>query len=83
MAISLRFLDNAVLMNWVLDEVAILDVIVLYRQLSVYHSPKVCLPQNIYCKSSNIRRTKTQNLSDSRPVLQLSLLNLLKPLLSR
>ena len=33
----------------------------------------------IYRKVSNIRRTKSQNLSVSRPVLQLSLPNLLKP----
>ena len=33
----------------------------------------------MYRKISNIRRTKFQNISDSRPVLQLSLLNLLKP----
>ena len=33
----------------------------------------------IYRKVSNIRRTKFQNLSDSRPALQLSLHNLLKP----
>ena len=32
-----------------------------------------------YRKISNIRRTKSQNLNDSRLVLQLSLLNLLKP----
>ena len=32
-----------------------------------------------YRKVSNIRRTKFQNISDSRPVLQLSLSNLLKP----
>ena len=32
-----------------------------------------------YRKVSNIRRTKFQNLNDSRPVLQLSLPNLLKP----
>ena len=32
-----------------------------------------------YHKVSNIRHTKFQNLSDSRPVLQLSLPNLLKP----
>ena len=33
----------------------------------------------IYRKVSNIRRTKSQNLNVSRPVLQLSLPNLLKP----
>ena len=32
-----------------------------------------------YRQVSNIRCTNSQNLSDSRPVLQLSLLNLLKP----
>ena len=32
-----------------------------------------------YRKISNIRRTKSQNLNDSRLVLQLSLPNLLKP----
>ena len=32
-----------------------------------------------YRKVSNIRRTEFQNLNDSRPVLQLSLPNLLKP----
>ena len=35
--------------------------------------------QIIYRKVSNISRTKFQNLSDSRPVLQLSVPNLLKP----
>ena len=34
---------------------------------------------NSYRKISNISRTKFQNLSDSRPGLQLSLPNLLKP----
>ena len=33
----------------------------------------------MYRKVSNISRTKFQNISDSRPVLQLSLPNLLKP----
>ena len=33
----------------------------------------------IYRKVSNISRTKFQNLSDSRPGLQLSVPNLLKP----
>ena len=33
----------------------------------------------IYRNVSNIRRTKSQNLSVSRPVLQLFLHNLLKP----
>ena len=38
------------------------------------------LIQNInYRKVSNIRRTKFQNLNDYRPVLQMSLPNLLKP----
>ena len=32
-----------------------------------------------YRKISNISRTKSQNLSDSRLILQLSLPNLLKP----
>ena len=32
-----------------------------------------------YCKVSNIRHTKFQNWNDSRPVLHLSLPNLLKP----
>ena len=35
--------------------------------------------KNKYRKISNIRRTKFQNISDSRPVVQLSLRNLLKP----
>ena len=34
---------------------------------------------NNYCKISNIRRTKSQNLTDSRLVLQLCLSNPLKP----
>ena len=34
--------------------------------------------QIIYCKISNIRRTKSQNLNDSRLILHLSLPNLLK-----
>ena len=33
----------------------------------------------MYRKIANIRRTKSQNLNDSRLVLQLSLPNLLKP----
>ena len=41
--------------------------------------PSADLIHSEYCKISNIRCTKSQNLSDSRPVLQLSLLNLLKP----
>ena len=35
--------------------------------------------ESVYRKVSNIRRTKFQNISDSRTVLQLSLPNLLKP----
>ena len=37
------------------------------------------LMECIYRKISNTWRTKSQNLNDSRLVLQLSLLNLLKP----
>ena len=35
----------------------------------------------IYRQTSNIRRTKTQNLNDSRLVLQLHLPNPLKPVI--
>ena len=37
------------------------------------------LPKDNYRKVSNIRRTKCQNLNDSRLVLQLSVPNPLKP----
>ena len=39
----------------------------------------ISLRKYIYPKVYNLSRTKFQNLNDSRPVLQLSLPNLLKP----
>ena len=42
------------------------------------HVPVSAL-HGIYRKLSNIRRTKSQNLNDSRLVLHLSLPNLFKP----
>ena len=44
-----------------------------------YSSCRATTVKNNYRKGCNIRRTKFQNLNDSRPVLQLSLPNLLKP----
>ena len=43
------------------------------------HQLSMCHPKNTYRKVSNIRRTKFQNLNDSRLVLQLSLPNSLTP----
>ena len=40
---------------------------------------KISFSKTNYRKISNIRLIKFQNLSDSRPVMQLSLPNLLKP----
>ena len=48
-------------------------------QLSTEMVQVVEIWKKTYCKLSDIRRTKSQNLNDSHLVLQLSLTNLLRP----
>ena len=53
----------------------IIFIVVTVSQVSHY----LIGPWDMHRKVSNIRRTKSQNLNDSRLVLQLSLPNRLKP----